>query len=269
MKEKDAGTGLRVPAIAESVAEETDIIAKADEPDSENVKTQDAAETEEQVMPQEEIKGNVSLAEEVTGILRGRILSGEYDMGEKLTEARIAAELKVSRTPVRDAFRQLEKEQLIEYVPNKGCFAMGFSLEDMSDIYEVRKAVEELAIVRVIEHIDDEAIGQLAAQLEKMRCYTRSNSYEKLLRANEDFHRMIYRLADSRFIVQVLRTYQDYVHRARRETLKKEEDLPGIFREHEAIFQAIAARDREAAVAAVGAHLDNSARRAKERWINR
>lgn len=262
MEEKETGNGWPDSVVAKSETDEID----AEESTEEAQRTETSGE---QKMPQEELRGNVSLAEEVTGILRGRILSGEYDMGEKLTEARIAAELKVSRTPVRDAFRQLEKEQLVEYVPNKGCFAMGFSMEDMTDIYEVRKAVEELAIVRVIDHIDDAAVAQLAEQLEKMRCYTRPNCYEKLLLANEEFHRMIYRMADSRFIVQVLRTYQDYVHRARRETLKKEEDLPGIFREHEAIFQAIAARDKEAAVTAVGDHLDNSARRAKERWIRK
>ena len=78
--------------------------------------------------------GEASLAEEVTEVLRDRIINGEYKMGEKLTENKIATDLKVSRTPVRDAFRQLVKEQLVEYVPNKGCFARGFSRKDMSDI---------------------------------------------------------------------------------------------------------------------------------------
>ena len=220
-------------------------------------------------MEQEEYQVTQSLADEVAEILRNRILHGEYEMGEKLTESKIAAELKVSRTPIRDAFRQLEKEQLVEYIPNKGCFARGFSKEDMSDIYAVRGVIEELAMRRAVEHADDESIAQLESQLELMRVYTEQVIYEKLLQANEDFHFMIYHMTYSRFIVQVLKTYQDYVHRARRETLKKEEDLPGIFREHEAIFQAIAARDKEAAVTAVGDHLDNSARRAKERWIRK
>ena len=71
-------------------------------------------------MEQEEYQVTQSLADEVAEILRNRILHGEYEMGEKLTESKIAAELKVSRTPIRDAFRQLEKEQLVEYIPNKG-----------------------------------------------------------------------------------------------------------------------------------------------------
>ena len=119
-------------------------------------------------MKQDEMSGNRSLAEEVTEILRNRILQGEYTMGEKLTENKIAAELKVSRTPIRDAFRQLEQEQLIEYVPNKGCFAQGFSKEDMKDIYAVREAVEELAIRKVIQCADDQAIRKLGDGLEVM-----------------------------------------------------------------------------------------------------
>ena len=217
-------------------------------------------------MQQEEMSGSRSLAEEVTKILRNRILYGEYKIGEKLTESKIADELKVSRTPIRDAFRELEKEQLVEYIPNKGCFARGFSKDDMMDIYEVRAAVEELAIRRAINHADDQQVEELARQLERMRCYTEQNSYEKLLQANEEFHYMIYRITGSRFIVRIMKTYQEYVHLARRETLKKDDDLPQIYREHEAIYQAIANRDEEAAMKAAGEHLEASARRAMERW---
>ena len=221
-------------------------------------------------MQQEDrLNTNCSLAEEVTQILRNRILQGEYEIGEKMTESKIASELKVSRTPIRDAFRQLEKERLVEYIPNKGCFAMGFSREDMLDIYMVRQAVEELAIRLAIQRADDESVTALEEQLERMYCYTEQNSYEKLLQANEEFHSMIYRMTGSRFIVRIMRTYQDYVHMARKETLKKDEDLATIYQEHEAIYRAIAARDEEAAASAVGDHLKASADRAMQRWTER
>lgn len=220
-------------------------------------------------MHSDELNGNRSLAEEVTEILRNRILQGEYEIGEKLTESKIATELKVSRTPIRDAFRQLEKEQLVEYIPNKGCFAKGFSKEDMRDIYVVRKAVEELAIRQMVYRADDDDIRQLAEQLDRMRLYTEQNSYDKLLQANEEFHKMIYSLTGSRFLNRIMKTYQEYVHLARRETLKRDEDLPQIYLEHEALFKAIAARDMEAAAAAAGEHLEASARRAMDRWTDK
>lgn len=213
-------------------------------------------------MQQEGMSGSLSLAEEVTEILRDRIIGGEYAMGEKLTESKIAAELKVSRTPVRDAFRELEKEQLIEYIPHKGCFARGFSQEDMKDIYAVRKEVEQLAIQWAIDRANYEAVYRLEKQLEKMKLFTETLSRDKLLWANEEFHNMIFSLTRSRFIVHTLKNYQEYVHFARMQALKRDENLPEIYREHEAIFQAVANRDKEAAVRAIAVHLDASARRA-------
>ena len=211
--------------------------------------------------------GEASLAEEVTEVLRDRIINGEYKMGEKLTENKIATDLKVSRTPVRDAFRQLVKEQLVEYVPNKGCFARGFSRKDMSDIYAVRSEVEKLAVTWAIENADSDKINALREHLELMSFYTENNMYEKLLAANEVFHNMIYQMSGSRFIVQVLKSYQDYVHTARKNTLKKEKNLPDIYKEHAQIYEAIAARDVQRARDAVAGHLEASLKRAEERWM--
>ena len=218
-------------------------------------------------MHQKKMTVGVSLAEEITEVIRQRIINGGYAMGEKLVENRIATELKVSRTPVRDAFKQLAKEQLVEYIPNKGCFARGFSHKDMTDIYAVRKAVEQLAMTWVVENADDAGLEKLGMQLEMMEFYTVNNSYDKLLEANEEFHNMIYSMAGSRFIVQVLKSYQDYVHTARRLTLKKETDLPKIYEEHAAIYRALAERNANEAVRLVGEHLDNSCARAEERWL--
>ena len=217
-------------------------------------------------MQHQQITGEASLAEEVTEILRTRIITGEYEMGEKLIENKIANELKVSRTPVRDAFKQLTKEGLINYVPNKGCFARGFTQKDMADVYAVRKAVEELAITWAIENADDAGIDALKEQLDLMNFYTQHGFYDKLLQANEDFHNMIYQMTSSRFIVQVLKAYQDYVHLARKTTLSKEENLPEIYEEHVRIFEAIRDRDVERAKAEAASHLDGSARRAMNRW---
>ena len=87
-----------------------------------------------------------SLTDEIVDIIRERILKGEYRIGEKIKETQIATELKISRTPIREAFKQLESEGLIYYIPNRGCFAKGFTKRDIEDIYAVRKALEVLAV---------------------------------------------------------------------------------------------------------------------------
>ena len=131
------------------------------------------------------LTGEASLADEIVNILRVRIITGEYAMGEKLVENKIATELKVSRTPVRDAFKQLTKEKLIEYIPNKGCFARGFSEKDMRDIYAVREAVEQLAVEWAIMNRSEDNLARLREQLEIMNFYTTHDMIEKLLQANE------------------------------------------------------------------------------------
>ena len=215
------------------------------------------------------LTGETSLAEEITSILRSRIITGEYEMGEKLIENKIAKELKVSRTPVRDAFKELTKDGLVEYVPNKGCFAKGFSKKDMADIYKVRTAVEQLAIEMAIENKDEETMQKLREQLEVMNFYTEQKMSDRLLQANEEFHNLIYQMTKSRFIVQVLKSYQDYVHLASKSTLSKETNLPEIYQEHVQILETLEAGDIERAKEVVAKHLDGSAHRAFERWIEK
>ena len=136
-------------------------------------------------MTDQVLKGESSLADEIVQILRSRIINGEYAIGEKLVENKIAKELKVSRTPVREAFKQLTKENLIEYVPNKGCFAKGFEQSDLQDIYAVRIAVEQLAVAWAIKNKTDEDMAKLREQLEVMSLYTASGMVEKLIRGEE------------------------------------------------------------------------------------
>lgn len=215
------------------------------------------------------LTGEASLAEEIVNILRVRIITGEYAMGEKLVENKIATELKVSRTPVRDAFKQLTKEKLIEYIPNKGCFARGFSEKDMRDIYAVREAVEQLAVEWAIMNRSEEKLDRLKEQLEIMNFYTTHDMIEKLLQANEDFNNIIYQMTESRFIVQALKSYQDYIHLARKGILSIKKNVEEVYSEHVRIYEAIEAGDVERAKAEVREHLRSSSRRATETWLEK
>ena len=220
-------------------------------------------------MSQQILIGEASLAEEIAQILRGRIINGDYAIGEKLVENKIALELKVSRTPVRDAFKQLAKEKLIEYIPNRGCFARGFEQKDVRDIYAVRNAVEQLAVEWAIRNSTEEDIKRLREQLEIMSLYTSNEMIEKLWNANNEFNNIIYQMTESRFIVQALQSYQDYIKLARKGILSRKENIREIYDEHERIFKAIEDGDIERAKAEVSRHLEQSSRRATELWLEK
>ncbi len=204
-----------------------------------------------------------SLTDEIVDIIRERILKGEYKIGEKIKENQIASELRVSRTPIREAFKQLENEGLIDYIPNRGCFAKGFTRRDIEDLYAVRKALEILAVEWAVSRITPEQIDKLQEQSDLMEFYTTRKDGTKVLEINSDFHAVIYNATGSRFMAQVLRSYKEYIEQTRRVIFDGGEYLEAIFQEHKAVLDAIKARDTEGAKAAMARHLDGSKRRAE------
>lgn len=207
-----------------------------------------------------------SLTEEIADVIRERILKGEYDIGEKIKENQIATELRVSRTPIREAFKLLENEGLIDYIPNRGCFAKGFTKQDVEDIYKVREALEVLAVSWAVERMTDEDIDQLEEQSELMEFYTRKADTKKVLELNTDFHDIIYKSTGSRFLAQVLRSYKEYLDKTRKSIFYNQEFLDHIQEEHIFILNAIKNKDKDLAVAAISNHLNESRKRTEAAW---
>ena len=78
-----------------------------------------------------------SLGSKIFILLRDRILNESYKCGDKLNELTLAKELKISRTPIREALKQLELEGLVESIPNKGVYVKGFSPRDIEDLFKI------------------------------------------------------------------------------------------------------------------------------------
>lgn len=214
-------------------------------------------------MTDNNFSNSFSLTDEIADIVRERILKGEYKIGEKIKENQIAAELRVSRTPIREAFKQLENEGLIDYIPNRGCFAKGFTRQDIEDLYAVRKALEVLAVEWAVSRITPEQIRELGEQIDLMEFYTTKLDGKKVLEINSDFHSVIYNAAGSRFMAQVLRSYKEYIEQTRKALGCDQSSLKEILAEHRIILETIKARDVEAAKTAMSNHLDGSKRRAE------
>lgn len=201
---------------------------------------------------------NITLTEEIVSTIRNRILLGEYRIGEKLNESKIATELRVSRTPVREAIKQLEAEGLIDNVPNRGSYALGFSVKDIEDIYSVRAVVEGLAVRWAAEKISDEETVKLRDAYDLMEFYTTKKNSRKVMEINKRFHEILYHASRSRFLIQTLKSYQEYVQQSRKATVYCEENLDTILAEHETILKAIEARDGNLAEMQIQRHLANS-----------
>lgn len=213
-----------------------------------------------------QFSNSFSLTDEIADVVRERILKGEYEIGEKIKENQIATELKVSRTPIREAFKLLENEGLIDYIPNRGCFAKGFTKQDVDDIYAVREALEELAVKWAVERINDQQILALEEQCDLMEFYTKKKDGKKVLEMNSSFHEIIYASAKSRFLAQVLRSYKEYIDKTRKSIFYEQSYLEGILKEHRAILEAIREKDADKAIEAMAKHLEASQDRAEAVW---
>ena len=115
----------------------------------------------EELNLQKEIGDRYSLRARVYNTIRDKILSGTYHENEELRENTLATELGVSRTPVREALRQLELEGLVSIIPNKGASVTGITTKDIHDIYMIRSYLEGLCAKWACENITNEQIEAL------------------------------------------------------------------------------------------------------------
>lgn len=201
---------------------------------------------------------NLPISNSLFSKLQKDILQGKMRSGEKLTEQSICDKYQVSRTPVREALRQLEMEGLIETIPNRGAFVIGFSPQDMMDMYELRKAYEVQAVKWAIQRITDEEMADLEETFEFMEFYTQKNDIDKMQNINTGFHQLIYTASHNRMLQHVLSSYQIYIKHSRRPVPYPDNYLAEVLEEHRAIFEAFKNKDVEAGILAMSRHMENS-----------
>ncbi len=198
-------------------------------------------------MEDKEVKSEVtdkySLRGRVFNRLREDILSGRYQSDDELREITIGAELGVSRTPVREALRQLELEGLVKIVPNKGAVVTGISEKDIQDIYHIRSYLEGLCARWACEHITAEQLEQLEETIYLSEFHARKKHIEQIVELDNKFHDIIYEACESKMLRHVLSDYHHYVERVRRVSLADESRASESNEEHMKILEAIRAKD--------------------------
>ncbi len=198
------------------------------------------------------------LSENLYNRLQMDIIQGIHPAGKKLTEQSLCQQYSVSRTPVREALRQLETEGLVENIPNRGAFVVGFSKQDIEDMYELRKAYELQAVRWAIRRITEDELEELGEIFEFMEFYTHKGDIDKMLNINTNFHQLIYTASRNKMLRQVLSSYQVYIKYSRSPRSYDEHYLEIVLEEHRKIYQAFLAGDEEGAVQAMEEHMENS-----------
>lgn len=197
------------------------------------------------------------LREEVFYTLREAILKGNLKPGTRLKEISLANELGVSRTPVRDAIRKLELEGLVVMEANKGACVAEIARQELNDVLELRRGLEELAIRKACERITDEELQNLEKAAEEFGSLVSGRDLKELAEADVHFHDVIYRASHNRRLVQLLNNLREQMYRFRMEYLKDEASRKLLDAEHKEIVRAIREKDVERAHRYICQHIDN------------
>lgn len=204
------------------------------------------------------LSGSQSLSTQVFKKLEQAILTNELKTGESLNELKISSMLGVSRTPVREAIKQLEYEGLVKTVLNKGAVVVGISEKDIEDIYTIRGYLEQLAVCLAIKSLDEAALAKLREIVDLQEFYLGKGDLVKAHLLDSDFHAMLYEMSDSRPLTQTLTSFHNYIQRAREMSFQSLGRAEESVSEHRAIVDAMSRRDTAAAEKAVETHIHNA-----------
>lgn len=178
-------------------------------------------------------------SERVTRQLRDEILDGLRPPRSRLVERELAAELGVSRIPIRDALRVLVAEGLVTPRPRTWAIVREFTPSDIADLTEVRAALEVLAFRLAAERRTRQGLAQLGGHLDAELAAARAGDAIKARRAAADFHETVTAMAANELLSEI-----EHGLRSRlRWLLGQHDDLMGIAQEHEALYAAIVDRD--------------------------
>lgn len=193
------------------------------------------------------------LADEVADRIREAVFSGAYAPGAQLREVELAGALQVSRGPVREALRVLEREGLVRCAWHRGTTVTTLSAEDVAELDSLRGALEDLAVRQVVDRASDEdfAFVERAAGLME-----RATDAHEMVRLDIAFHDAVFAAAGHRRLVEAWQTIRCQVHlflltRINRSTEGYLGDIP---REHRELITALRARDVETALGLFAAH---------------
>ena len=201
----------------------------------------------------------VNLAESVYFKIRRKILNGKYKPGESLTELEVSKELSVSRTPVREAFKHLESEGLLELRPNRGAVVVGIRKEDIEDIYEIRSLLEGRACEKATLHAAHADLEMLSEIVDLTEFYIERKDFDRVTAMDDRFHRTIYELTGSRMLQRILKELHAYAENIRERSIREPGRAEQMLIEHRDIVEAMKSGDPAAAGERMIRHIQKSA----------
>ncbi|WJR77863.1 GntR family transcriptional regulator [Bradyrhizobium sp. NP1] len=190
--------------------------------------------------------------------IKRRITDLQYKPGDKLSEAKLAAELGLGRSPVRTALSRLQSEGWIEISPQSGTFVRGLSEQEVGEILETRLVLEAYLAGLAATRIEEAELAKLGRAFDEFGESVSHDRLDEYLDLDLQFHLAVYKAAGNRLIANILVNLIDKVRWIRRASSGSPMRIQDALGEIRAVYQALCARDQAAASAAMRRHIANT-----------
>ena len=187
--------------------------------------------------------------------LRDEILSGRLTPGTELSEVALAESLGVSRGPIREALGRLAAEGLVTVRPRRGAIVRALSSDEFIEAYQVREALEMMAMRLAVPKLSVEHIAELELRIDEMTACGKAGDVAGFFEANSAFHQVFFEAAGNRMLAGLYTQLRGQIDRHRPRSLELRGDLRRSIAEHKAILRAAKAGNSERAVRLVSEHI--------------
>jgi len=193
----------------------------------------------------ERVKRDDLLNQKIYKILKYEILEGNIEPGTILSEIKLAEQLKVSRTPIREAIKCLNTERFVKTIPGYGTVVKNISVKDLKEILQIRGSLEGLAASLAIEKITEKEIEKLSKLIAEMEICSDKKDIDNFSKYSQKFQKLIVNISGNDQLIRIRNNLSDQTIRYRIRSLSSPKRLKHSLKEHQDIFEAIKNKDSE------------------------
>ena len=205
-----------------------------------------------------DLSQNRPLRDVVYESLRRTLIEGKVPVGERFIEKEYSQRLNISRTPVREALKQLESEDLVEYIPRVGVVVKRICKEDVIEIYKIRLSLEVLVVTTAMECITQEEIDEISNLLDYTEKVNTEGNLEEVIQLFGEFNSMIYKSSKMKRLPAMISNLNNYLQRFRNISIEDNSRREKALSEHRLILDALISKDKELAQKIIKTHLEDS-----------
>jgi len=193
------------------------------------------------------IERHQTLREKILETIREAILKGNLKPGEKVAEPELAERFGISRTPIREAFRQLESEGYLTVIPRKGAVVAALSARDVQEFYAIKSILEGYAAELASNKLTDKELDKLEAINDKLRQLAADGDIKSFFRVHNEFHETFIKAADNTKLLELIQQLGMKFNRLRAASLSVPGRMDFSVEEHDKLLEAFRRRDGKAA----------------------